>query len=407
MKILMPQLGETVNEGTVSAWHKTAGDHVEKSEILLDVETDKAATEITAPGSGILTKILVDAGETVDVGTLLAVIGDENDSVAAGSESESSAPIAINVDKVTEVPTGRERGSSRRGARSGLSPAVRRLVAQHNIDLDLLSGTGRDGRIRKQDVLEFVESQAVVDTKTQDAQPATDERIPFDRIRRLTADHMVRSKATSPHVLQAIETDFSAVDVVRLARKLAWKEKHAYSLSYLPFIARAVCQAIAFFPRINSSVDDNALQLHSKINLAVAIDLNHEGLVAPVIRDAAGLSVSELAMRINELIGKARSKRLTVDDMSGGTYTLSNPGPYGTLFTAPIINQPQVAILSIDAIQKKPVVIEDAAGDAIAIRPVGVLAQSFDHRAIDGAYSAAYLAKLKQLIEQQDWSTEF
>jgi 2-oxoglutarate dehydrogenase E2 component (dihydrolipoamide succinyltransferase) len=233
------------------------------------------------------------------------------------------------------------------------------------------------------------------------------ETIPFDRFRKITAEHMVRSKATSPHVLQAIDVDFSAVDTVRLAKKDAWKGERGYSLTYLPFVARAVCQALLEFPRINASVEGEALVLHANINLAIAIDLNHEGLVAPVVADASSLSVSALAEAFADLVRRAQTKKLSPDDLQGGTYTLSNPGPFGTMFTAPIINQPQVGILSMDAVKKRAVVIESEAGDALGIRPVGILAHSFDHRAIDGAYSAAYLQKLKSLIETADWSAEF
>jgi 2-oxoglutarate dehydrogenase E2 component (dihydrolipoamide succinyltransferase) len=233
-----------------------------------------------------------------------------------------------------------------------------------------------------------------------------DQKIPFDRIRKATAEHMLRSKATSPHVLQAIEADFSAVDRVRFGERIEWRKEHDFSLSYLPFVARALCLAIADFPRVNASVDGNDLVVHKTINLAVAVDLNLEGLVAPVVKRAGKLPVTELAIRLHRLAETARAGTLSADDLRGGTYTLSNPGPFGTLFTAPIINQPQVAILSMDAITKRPVVIASDSGDTIAIRPVGILSQSFDHRAIDGAYSAAFLQRLKAIIEGFDWSQE-
>jgi 2-oxoglutarate dehydrogenase E2 component (dihydrolipoamide succinyltransferase) len=218
---------------------------------------------------------------------------------------------------------------------------------------------------------------------------------------------MVRSKATSAHVLQTIDVDFGAVDKSRLSRKEQWKSDKGHSLSYLPYVARAVCKAIADFPRVNASVDGDALVLHRDINLAIAIDLNFEGLLAAVIRNAGDMSVSKLAEQFNDLVTRAKSNKLTPDDLQGGTYTLSNPGPFGTLFTAPIINQPQVGILSMDAVKKRPHVVESDAGDSIEIRPVGILAHSFDHRAIDGAYSAAYLQKLKSIIETTDWDSEF
>jgi 2-oxoglutarate dehydrogenase E2 component (dihydrolipoamide succinyltransferase) len=289
------------------------------------------------------------------------------------------------------------------------------LLKQHDLSIDAISGTGRDGRVTRQDVLDFVAGGGVAAEAAPTSSAAavggpsgpTGERIPFDRFRKVTAEHMVRSKATSPHVLQAIDADFTAVDAVRLGHKDAWKADKGYSLTYLPFVARAVCQALAEFPNINASVEDESLVLHSEINLAIAIDLNHQGLVAPVVRNAASLSVSALAEAFNDLVTRAKTKKLTVDDLTGGTYTLSNPGPYGTLFTAPIINQPQVGILSMDAVKKRAVVIESAAGDSVEVRPVGILAHSFDHRAIDGAYSAAYLQRLKSLIESSDWSAGF
>ncbi len=404
MDVLMPQLGETVLEGTVAAWYKAAGDSVAKGDLLLDVETDKAATEIEAPETGVLSSINVPEGETVDVGTVLAVIAVEGE-VAGESSAEVPAESASPVGAASAA-TPASGGLPPKSTGSGkLSPAVRRLLKQHDLSVDAISGTGRDGRVTRQDVQAFIEGGSVAAKAAPTS--LTGGRIPFDRFRKVTAEHMVRSKATSPHVLQAIDADFTAVDVVRLGRKDAWKADKGYSLTYLPFVARAVCQALAEFPKVNASVDGESLLVHADINLAIAIDLNHQGLVAPVVRNAATLSVSALAEAFNDLVARAKTKKLTADDLTGGTYTLSNPGPYGTLFTAPIINQPQVGILSMDAVKKRAVVIESAAGDSVGVRPVGILAHSFDHRAIDGAYSAAYLQRLKSLIESSDWSAEF
>lgn len=423
MNVLMPQLGETVLEGTVATWYKAEGDTVAKGDLLLDVETDKAATEIEAQEAGVLSKIAVPEGDTVDVGTVLAVIAvdgeDVLDSVAAEAAPTSSADPVGAASAATATSSGLPPKSTGSGK---LSPAVRRLVKQHDLDISQVQGSGRDGRITRKDVLDFIESGVAAEaaptraapTKAAPAKaapakaaPAAGETIPFDRFRRVTAEHMVRSKATSPHVLQAIDIDFSAVDDLRLKKKNWWKEEKGYSLTYLPFVARAVCQALVEFPRINASIEGESLVLHPEINLAIAIDLNHEGLVAPVVRNAGALSVSSLAKAFANLVTRAQTKKLTTDDLQGGTYTLSNPGPFGTMFTAPIINQPQVGILSMDAVKKRAVVVESAAGDALAIRPVGILAHSFDHRAIDGAYSAAYLQKLKSLIENNDWVEEF
>ena len=396
MNVLMPQLGETVAEGTIAAWHKSPGDAVEKGDVLLDVETDKVATEIEAPVSGVLSSIDVAEGNTVDVGTVLAVIAVEGEVVAS-----KSTPASAEAEQAPGSPVAAT-GLPARQPNEKLSPAVRRLVKEHKLEISAIAGTGRDGRVTRQNVLDFVAEGTATGSKA-----SAGERIVFNRVRKVTAAHMVNSKAISPHVLQTIDIDFLAVDLSRLARKDSWKAEHGYSLSYLPYVARAVCRAIKDFPRVNASVDDDALIVHPVINLAIAIDLNHEGLVAAVTRNAGSLSVSELADQFNDLVTRAKSKKLRPDDLQGGTYTLSNPGPFGTLFTAPIINQPQVGILSMDAIKKRPHVIETPGGDSIAIRPVGILAHSFDHRAVDGAYSAAYLNRLKTIIEETDWDSEF
>ncbi len=393
MKVLMPQLGETVFEGMIAAWHKKVGDAIEKGDILLDVETDKVATEIEAPADGVLASIDVAEGETVDVGTVLAVIAVEGEVV----EEQPAAPVIAASPLATEKPVASGLPAKKGGER--VSPAVRRLLKQHSLDISDLSGTGNGGRVTRQDVLDYAASVST--------SGGGGERIPFDRVKKITAEHMVRSKATSPHVLQTIDVDFHSVDASRLARKAQWKSDNGYSLSYLPYVARAVCKAIADFPHVNASVDNDALLVHPEINLAIAIDLSHRGLVAAVTRNAGELSVSKLAQQFNDLVTRARSNKLTPDDLRGGTYTLSNPGPFGTLFTAPIINQPQVGILSMDAVKKRPHVVESQAGDSIEIRPVGILAHSFDHRAIDGAYSAAYLQRLKTILETTDWDSEF
>ena len=411
MDVLMPQLGETVSEGTIADWHKQPGDSVEKGDLLLDVETDKVATEITAPVSGTLAAIKVAQGETVDVGTVLAVIAAEGEEVEAPAEAPSAVEEAAPAESAPAANT--TQGLPSRKSREKLSPAVRRLLKEHDLDVSLINGTGREGRVTRKDVVAFIESGAASSPKPAPApsapapgsgSPEMGTRVPFNRVRRVTAAHMVKSKATSPHVLQTIDVDFHAVDVARLARKNLWKSEKGYSLTYLPFVARAVCEAIQQYPRVNASVEDDALLIHANINLSIAIDLGHEGLVAAVLRNAAGLSVPQLAEGFNDLVTRARTNKLTPDDLQGGTYTLSNPGPFGTLFTAPIINQPQVGILSMDAIKKRPHVISIDGSDAIAIRPVGILAHSFDHRAVDGAYSAAYLQRMKEILETTDWT---
>lgn len=333
--IIMPQLGETVQEGTVLSWYKKVGDSIKADEPLFDVETEKVTTEIPCPIAGVVTEILVEAGTTVPVGTRLAVVVEAGAKPAAAPQP-AAAPSA---------------------------PA-----------------------------------------KPATASAGDDEIIPHGKLRRQTAAHMVKSKATSPHVLQAVEVDFERVEEARRARGEGWRSREGFALTYLPFIARAVCEAIAEFPKVNASFTDDALVVHRRVHLGVAVDLNFEGLMVPVIRDAQKLDAASLAREIHRLAAAARAGTLVPDEVTGGTYTLSNSGPFGTLITAPVISQPQVAILSTDGVRKKPVVLESAGGDTIAIRPVGVLAQSFDHRAFDGAYSAAFLRRVKEILEGRDWS---
>jgi 2-oxoglutarate dehydrogenase E2 component (dihydrolipoamide succinyltransferase) len=475
MDVLMPQLGETVAEGTVANWHKKVGDTVAVDEILFDVETDKVSMEVPSLAAGVISKINVPAGTTVEVGTVVAVI-ETGAAASAQPPAQAAAPAPSPAParptsataqppaaaaeapppgwyaamppsmsgtaeqytpRAASAPAARPAASTQAAPRGEmrLSPAVRRLVAEYRVDLAAVSGSGRNGRITRRNVVDFIEAMksrpaaatasapraatAPPAAPAQAAAPAARVAspahapaapsggvLPFTRIRKLTAEHMARSKATSPHVLQAVEVDFFRVDQVRKTVRDAFKAKHGHSLTYLPFIAHAVCEALHDFPNLNSSVHGDSLVLHEHVNLAIAIDLGAEGLVAPVIRQAEKLAVAQLAAAINDVSTRARNGRLKPDDFANGTYTLSNSGTFGTLITAPIINQPQVAILSTDGVRKKPAVIETSEGDAIAIRPLGILAQSFDHRAVDGAYSAAFLDRVRKLIENGHWLVE-
>jgi 2-oxoglutarate dehydrogenase E2 component (dihydrolipoamide succinyltransferase) len=426
MDVVMPQLGETVREGTISAWRKRVGDPVSPDEPLFEVETDKVTVDIPAPAAGVLVEILVPAGERVEVGTRLAVVRVPGDAMftmtrpGANVVTLSSArptvpamPVAIAealpgldparaTGRITmpAIPTAMARAA---GAELRLSPVVKRLLAEHGIDdPSVISGTGADGRITRGDVLAYVASRG-------GGAPLRDTIEPMSRIRRLTAEHMVRSVAISPHVLQAVEVDFLAVERLRGAAGEAFRAREGFSLSYLPFVARAVCQAIPEFPHVNASVHGEALIVHHRVSLGIAVDLDRQGLIVPVVKDAAGKTVRALAVEIHRLADRARSNQLVPDDLTEGTYTISNSGPFGTLITAPIIYQPQVAILSTDGVRKRPVVIERPAadgGDAIEIRPVGVLAQCFDHRAFDGAYSAAFLRRVREILEQANFEAE-
>lgn len=444
----MPQLGETVAEGKISTWFKQVGDRVEEGEVLFEIETDKVSMEVQALGTGILTEVRAQVGEVVPVGTVVAVIGEAGAKPAAPAPSETvNGSVAVNGGDAGNGSGGASGDAGpapafvlapfaetrtpeflgRMPAPDGLkvTPLARRLMVQHGLDIEAVGALARrEGarRIGRDEVLKALQesagrshapapqpARAEVEPRppAPPVRPTPGRHHPFNQIRRQTARRLSESWQSVPHVFQANEIDFAAVDRVRLARKDAFRERHGVSLTYLPFIARAVCLAIAEFPLVNSRLEDDGLAVSAEIHLGIAVDLSHEGLVVPVVRHADELTLPGLARAIARQVEKARDGRLTPDDLAGGTYTISNNGAFGTLFTAPIVNPPQVAILSTDAVRKRPVVVEGAEGDAIAVHPVGVVAQSFDHRAFDGAYSAAFLGRLKSILETRDWAAEF
>jgi 2-oxoglutarate dehydrogenase E2 component (dihydrolipoamide succinyltransferase) len=403
MDVIMPQLGETVAEGIVTRWYKKVGDAVKADEALFDVETDKVSTEIPAPASGVLSEILIGEGATAKVGVRLAVIRE------SGQAAQSLGPAPVATATISREPasgTPPERKASL-DAMARLSPVVRKLIAEHGLDPAQIPGTGRDGRITREDVTGFIAgSSAAKPAAAAPVMPvAADEQtiVPLGSVRKRVAENMLKSWTTAPHVLQVAEADFYRIDQARRELGAQWKQREGFSLTYLPFVVRAVSIALAKFPRLNATFNGDSLILHRRINIGVAVDLNSEGLVVPVIKDAPGKSLHEISNEINDLSNRARAGKLKPDELAEGTYTITNNGAFGTVITAPIINQPQVAILSTDAIRKKPVVIEGPEGDSIAIRPVGVLAQTFDHRAIDGAYSASFLREVKSVIETRHW----
>jgi pyruvate dehydrogenase E2 component (dihydrolipoamide acetyltransferase) len=448
--VAMPQLGETVTEGTITKWFKKVGDQVAEDEPLFEVSTDKVDSEVPAAKAGYLKEILVDEGETVDVGAKLAVIDDSppsSNGASAPEKAEEPAPEepeeepteaevqAVVPDEPAPEPEPEKAPAKAeakpapepeapRTGRRVLSPLVRRLLAENDLDADDIQGTGIEGRITRNDVMTHLDkagarSGAPKPAAGRPAAPAAkaaapapraggaDEVIPFSNIRKRTAEHMVRSQATSAHVLIAIEVDYDAVDRVRLAEKDTFKAEEGFSLTYLPFISRAVIDAIHDFPHLNASVGDNELIVHRAVHLGIAVDINFEGLIVPVVHDADGKRLRAIAREISDLATRARSKKLNADEISGGTFTITNPGGHGTLMTAAVINQPQVAILATDGVKKRPVVVELPDGsDAIAIHPVGNLALSFDHRAFDGSYAAAFLARCRNILETRDWSQE-
>ena len=404
MDVIMPQLGETVAEGTVTKWYKKVGDTVKADDVLFDVETDKVSTEIPAQANGVITEILVEEGATAKVGTRLAVIRE-----SGGAQAKIEAPATARV--APAQPAAAAPAGAKGSAAGMLSPVVSRLLGEHGLKASDIRGTGRDGRVTRDDVLAHVAQLggATPMVRTEDRAPysaAGLETIPLNNIRKRTAEHVAKAWTTIPHVLQAIEADFLKVDEARRAAGAAWKSREGFSLTYLPFIARAVALALAKFPRLNASFHGDHLVLHKRVNLGIAVDLNLDGLVVPVVKDSASKSVNTISKEINKLSQNARANQLRPDDMTEATYTISNNGAFGTLITAAIISPPQVAILSTDGVKKRPVVIEGAGVDSITVRPVGVLAQSFDHRAVDGAYSGSFLNELKSIIETRDWQQE-
>ena len=408
--VLLTQLGETVTEGTITRWFFGVGETVPAGAPLYEVSTEKVDSEVPSPLGGVLVEIITSEGATVAVGALLcridadgpsstsplptppAVAGDAPADAAGATSSAGTPPTPADGSGAQAVGAGVTGGGT--GGRAGvrlLSPVVRRLLAENGLDPERVRATGLGGRLTRRDVEQFLRDN-----------PGRAE--PFNRIRKATARHMVGSKATSPHVLTAMEVDFDAVDRLRSAEKDAWRAAEGSSLTYLPFIVAALAEALAAFPRLNASVGDGELIVHGDVNLAVAVDLVFEGLVAPVVRKVGDLSIRDLARSIHEVAGRARDRRLVPDDLAGGTFTVTNPGQYGTLFQFPIINQPQVAILSTDGVARKPAVVVDADGvETVGVRPLGILALAWDHRAFDGAYAAAFLQDLKRILETTDW----
>jgi 2-oxoglutarate dehydrogenase E2 component (dihydrolipoamide succinyltransferase) len=434
MDVVMPQLGETVTEGTISAWFKSAGETVTAGENLFEIETDKTAMEVQALESGVLTEIRAQVGESLAVGAVVAVIGEAGQAAsqdqppAAAPPKPAPAP-ARPAAKTTSVSANgahlydgfgpfsevrtpeRNFGSAKRLDSLKITPLACRLAEQRGIDLDTIaakvSATG-GWRIAKADIESHVSgAQSPMSAETGRTVSRDDaDIVPLNLVRRKTARHLAKTWQETPHVLQAVEVDFHRIESARSALNEAHAERWGVKLTPLTFIARAACLAIADFPRVNASLDGEDLLVHRHVNLGIAVDMDHDGLIVPVIHRADALNLLDLARAMAAKVARARAGELTPDDYSGGTYTISNSGTFGTLITAPIVNAPEVAILSTDGIAKKPVAVATDSGDAVVVRPIGVLAQSFDHRAFDGAYSAAFLDRLRTIIETRNWSEE-
>jgi len=454
-RVIMPQLGESIVEGTVARWLKKEGDSVAEFEALLEVNTDKVDTEVPSPASGQVLQVYVPEGQTVQAGTLLAMIGEPGEAVpeapapgaapAPAQLAAGAAPAAPPPAAGAAAPHAHERAGEDLGF---ISPVVAKMAAEHRLDLSRVRGTGRGGRITKKDVLAHLEagggaqaavapwetpalgelfrpSEEVFGAKAPSAAAPTksegislkgerpgaersegfgtapasggDTLLRLDNIRRSVADHMVRSKHTSPHVTTVMEADLSRVAAHRQAQREAFARDRV-DLTYTPYCVAASIAALKALPLVNSSWSEAGIVIHRSVNIGLAVSLGEKGLIVPVIKDADRKSLLQLAAEVNDLAARARNRQLKPDEVQGGTFTITNHGVSGSLFATPIINQPQCAILGVGAIQKRAVVIDDA----IAIRPMVYLSLTFDHRILDGASADGFLAKVVEVL--QGWA---
>jgi len=400
-KVLVPRLGEGVDEVTVTKWLKQVGDQVTELEPLLEVNTDKVDTEIPSPASGVILKIEMQEGQPARVGQVLAFIGKPGESVA-DSRAPTPSPARDKVESqgtesrpsIVNRPPSAEIGF--------ISPVVSKIAAEHGVDLSQISGSGSHGRITKNDVLAFVEGgkatvhpPASFEAQHTGIHPAVgDQLIKHSTIRRQIAEHMVASKRTSPHVLTVMEVDMSRVVRHRAANKAAF-ERDGVNLTFTAYFMSAIVAGLRAYPTVNSSWADEGILIHKAINLGMATSLGEEGLIVPVIKGADNLSLLAMARAVNDLASRARAKKLQPDEVKGGTFTLTNHGISGSLFAFPVINQPQCGILGVGAMQKRAVVIDDA----IAIRPMVYLSFVFDHRILDGASADWFLTKVREALE--------
>ncbi|WP_420632016.1 dihydrolipoamide acetyltransferase family protein [Candidatus Leptofilum sp.] len=417
-KVMMPEMGEGVVEGTVSRWLKQVGDPVDQYEPLLEIETDKVTTEATAEEAGTLLEILIPEGETVDVGTVLAYIGQAGESVPQNGEAPAKAadpPPETAVQPEPEPTITAVRNEPKRYT-GRISPVVSRIAAEHDVDLNRVNGTGRDGRITKKDILAYIDQRQTQPAPTPAQQteapkpvtrspghpamsssptgsPAAGEVVPLTNMRRAIAEHMVRSKQTSPHVTTVFEFDFTAVAKHRAAHKVQFARDGA-NLTFTAYIVAATVEALKQHPMVNSTWTDLGVELKRQINVGMAAAID-DGLIVPVIKGADGMNLLGLARTINDLTQRARNKQLQPADVQGGTFSITNHGTSGSLFATPIINQPQCGILGVGKIEKRVKVIDDA----IAIRPLAYVSFTFDHRILDGKTADDFVSSIKQGIE--------
>jgi 2-oxoglutarate dehydrogenase E2 component (dihydrolipoamide succinyltransferase) len=408
--VVMPQMGESIAEGTIVRWIKKLGDQVERDEPLFEISTDKVDAEIPSPAAGVLTDIKVHEGETVGVNTVVATIGQAGEVAQQQPEKKQpdgqSTPVPTPADKTVSAitsgqlaPSGVEEPSGNGRRRS--SPLVRRIAKEHNVDIGQISGSGIGGRVTKHDILDYIERgdrevRLKPDTTraARAARPTGADRVEkMSVMRRKIAEHMVLSKRTSAHVYSVFHVNFSHIEKLRQQKKAEYEAAGA-KLTYMAFIARAVTETLHHHPTINASIDGDNVVYKKDINLGVAVALE-DGLIVPVIKNADEKNVLGLSRAIADVAERARSKRLNPDEVHGGTFTITNPGQFGAQFGMPIINQPQVAILGVGTIEKRPVVVEDAIG----IRTMAYLTLGYDHRLVDGAVADQFMADVKERLE--------
>ena len=412
--VLMPQMGESIAEGTIVRWIKRVGDKVDRDEPLFEISTDKVDAEIPSPAAGVVSEIRAKEGETVPVNEVVAVI-DEAAAAGARPPAEAAAPAAAAPAPAPPPPAGAAAGtppqaeappSAEELRRQRSSPLVRKIAAEHGVDISRLQGSGIGGRVTKQDILDYIESPRPAPGEAPPAGPAAtaaaapavkasegDQVVPMSPMRRRIAEHMVMSKRTSAHVHSVFEVDFSNVEKLRQAKKAEY-ERAGAKLTYLSFIVKVVVDGLRAVPVVNTSIDGENVIYRKEINIGIAVALDW-GLIVPVIRHADEKNVLGISKAIQDLANRARSKQLKPDEVQGGTFTITNPGVFGALFGMPVINQPQVAILGVGAVEKRPVIVDDA----IAIRHRAYLSLGYDHRLIDGAVADQFMSEVKTRIE--------
>jgi len=446
--VVMPQMGVSVSEGTVTKWLKQEGEQVEADQSLLEISTDKVDTEVPSPASGTLTQILVQEGETVDVGTKLAVIGGDGAAAApkedvpepataqAAAESAAvsdgpSTPSADTVEEATPAPAAASETTEEASSTNGktfVSPVVAKIASEHGVDPSQVPGTGRGGRVTKKDILNFIESGGHGEAAQQAPAPAQPEAPkapapvaaptpapaqvgesfePMTAMRKGIAEHMRRSLDTSAHVTSSIEVDMSKVSAIRSKLKKEYQQSYGVNPTYLIFVARAATETLREYPWVNGEIRGDQIVTRSYVNLGFAVELQDgKGLIVPVVKNAETLNLLGMAKAVTDIAQRAREKKLLPDEVQGGTFTITNPGGYGTFHGTPVISQPQAAILGTYAVVKRPWVIQDDMGeDVIAIRPIMNLTLTYDHRLVDGALAGRFLRDLREKLESWDEST--